>query len=484
MAGRGVSALLFLLSMSTLGWAAGRPTTSRAVGYLATRGEVRVGGHAALSGTTVFAGDVISTGRGSSVEVRLQSGTIATLSENGELSLDTDSAALRLSQGVVTVRNAGDQQARLLLPNATVVMQSEGGFPALCRVAASGRVAQIFADRGRVEVRGRGQARLLLPGKSLRLEAGMPQAAGQPAGKVANAIPDETLQHSGQAAQAPLKVHDGVLWEDTVRTLGNGRVRIALEDGSLINIGARSVMRITKHDAQSQQTEIELQLGKLRGQVVKLSKPGASFQVKTNTAVIGVVGTILIIDALPNLTHVRCLEGMVNVKNLNPAIAGETTLHAGEQTHVGAGQAPAPAAPSPPAEISSDLNLTNAGETPSPQFAKFGEMGHLQRPIPPTGAAGQAAGTGVSGGITGINAVGTVAAGVSTGLAGAGVVKAGSAKDAANAAANTAGQAQDAANAANDAATSASNTATAFGTGVSTFIQSISPGGPGCACLP
>ena len=481
MAGRGVSALLFLLSMSTLGWAAGRPTTSRAVGYLATRGEVRVGGHAALSGTTVFAGDVISTGRNSSVEVRLQSGTIATLNENGELALDTDSAALRLSQGVVTVRNAGDQQARLLLPNATVVMQSEEGFPALCRVAASGRVAQIFADRGRVEVRGRGQARLLLPGKSLRLEAGMPQAAGQPAGKVANAIPDETLQHSGQAAQAPLKVHDGVLWEDTVRTLGNGRVRIALEDGSLINIGARSVMRITKHDAESQQTEIELQLGKLRGQVVKLSKPGASFQVKTNTAVIGVVGTILIIDALPKLTHVRCLEGMVNVKNLNPAIAGETTLHAGEQTHVGAGQAPAPAAPSPPAEISSDLNLTNAGETPSPQFARFGEMGHLQRPIPPTGAAGQATGTGVSGGITGLNAVGTVAAGVSTGLAGVGVVKAGSAKDAANAAANTAGQAQDAAN---DAATSASNTATAFGTGVSTFIQSISPGGPGCACLP
>ena len=484
MAGRGVSALLFLLSMSTLGWAAGRPTTSRAVGYLATRGEVRVGGHAALSGTTVFAGDVISTGRGSSVEVRLQSGTIATLSENGELSLDTDSAALRLSQGVVTVRNAGDQQARLLLPNATVVMQSEEGFPALCRVAASGRVAQIFADRGRVEVRGRGQARLLLPGKSLRLEAGMPQVAGQPAGKVANAIPEETVQRSGQAAQAPLKVHDGVLWEDTVRTLGNGRVRIALEDGSLINIGARSVMRITKHDAQSQQTEIELQLGKLRGQVVKLSKPGASFQVKTNTAVIGVVGTILIIDALPKLTHVRCLEGMVNVKNLNPAIAGETTLHAGEQTHVGAGQAPAPAAPSPPAEISSDLNLTNAGETPSPQFAKFGEMGHLQRPVPPAGAAGQATGTGVSGGITGINAVGTVAAGVSTGLAGAGVVKAGSAKDAANAAANTAGQAQDAANTANDAATSAGNTATAFGTGVSTFIQSISPGGPGCACLP
>jgi hypothetical protein len=356
-------------------------------------------------------------------------------------------------------------------------------------VVASGRVAQIFADRGRVEVRGRGQAHRLLPGKSLRLEAGMPAQgrAGQPAGKVANAIPEETVQRSGQTAQAPLKVHDGVLWEDTVRTLGNGRVRIALEDGSLINIGARSVMRITKHDAESQQTEIELQLGKLRGQVVKLSKPGASFQVKTNTAVIGVVGTILIIDALPKLTHVRCLEGMVNVKNLNPAIAGETTLHAGEQTNVGAGQAPAPAAPSPPAEISSDLNLTNAGETPSPQFAKFGEMGHIQKPVPPSsvgGAAGQAAGTGVSGGITGINAVGTAVAGVSTGLAGAGVVMAGSAKDAANAAANTAGQAQGAANAANDAALSAGNTATAFGTGVSTFIQSISPGGPGCACLP
>jgi len=146
----------------------------------------------------------------------------------------------------------------------------------------------------------------------------MPQVAGQPAGKVTNAIPQATVQHSAQTNQINLAVSDPVLWEDTVRTLGTGRVRIGLTDGSVLNVGVRSTMRIVKHDGQSQQTEIEMQLGKLRGQVVKMSKPGASFQVKTQTAVIGVVGTLLTITATPGNTHVICAEGKVNVKNIDP----------------------------------------------------------------------------------------------------------------------------------------------------------------------
>ena len=213
---------------------------------------------------------------------------------------------------------------------STVVIKGEQGFPAICRVAFSGGVPSVFADRGRVEVRRKGNSRLVLPGKTYRIEAGMPQAAGQPAGKITNLIPQGTVQHPAQTSQLNLKVSDAVVWEDTVRTLGTGRVRIGLTDGSVLNVGVRSTMRIVKHDAQSQQTEIEMQLGKLRGQVVKLSKPGSSFQVKTQTAVIGVVGTIFVVTASARNTNILCIEGRVNVKNSDPKVPGDKNLGPGE----------------------------------------------------------------------------------------------------------------------------------------------------------
>jgi len=112
-------------------------------------------------------------------------------------------------------------------------------------------------------------APLILPmGKYVTLEAGRPQGGSVAAGTVTAEIPAETLQHA-QGAPAPLKVQDPVFMGDTVQTMGTGRVRIAMKDGSTLNIGARSTMKIVAHDAQSQQTALELTAGKLRSQVQK-----------------------------------------------------------------------------------------------------------------------------------------------------------------------------------------------------------------------
>jgi ferric-dicitrate binding protein FerR (iron transport regulator) len=460
------------------------------VGYLAVSGEVWVDHQVAPTGTAVFAGDSIATGKGSAAEVRLPSGASATLGENGELTLapEAGSPTFRLTKGAVAVRQPGGDAARVQVPGATIVVQGESGFPALCRIASAGSAASIIADRGRVEVHGKGAPQLLRPGKSMRLEAGMPQAAGQAAGKVSNQIPRGTVQHPGQATPISLNVNDNVVWDDMVRTLENGRVRIALLDGTVLNIGARSMMKIVKHDAQTQQTEIELQLGKLRGQVVKLTKPGASFQIKTNTAVIGVVGTIVTVTATLNSTHVRCLEGMVAVKNINSSIPGEARLGPGQQTDVGQAQPPSGVTPSAPNEVAQDLNATNAGEVPSPEFAKFGEIGQVGRAAPPApgagAGAGQAAGTGVGVSSSALNVAGLAAGALSAGVSGVAISKAGDARNQAAEANATAGQAASAAQAAADAAAAAGNAATAFGNGVQEFIQQISPGGGGCKCLP
>jgi ferric-dicitrate binding protein FerR (iron transport regulator) len=467
-----------------IGLSAGRPSKPRAMGYLAAQGDVRVDLHAAPPGTAVFAGDVITTGKASVAEVSLHSGAAATLSENGELSIRSDNPVptIRLTRGTISLRNASRQPTHVNLQGATIVVRGETGFPALCRIALAGRAASVHADRGRVEVRSRGTSRLVLPGRSYRFEAGMSQAAGQTAGTVSNTIPQGTVQHWGQTTQVNLKLNDNVFWEDTVRTLGTGRVRIALTDGSVLNVGARSTMRIVRHDAQSQQTEIEMQLGKLRGQVVKLSKPGASFQVKTQTAVIGVVGTIFLLDILRNITRIMCIEGTLSVRSIDPNIPGERTLRSGEQTSVQAGQAPGPVTPTSPAQIAEELNLTNAGELPSREFAQFGEIRQIGPSAPPPTAPPAAPAAQISS--TALNAASTGASALSAGLAGVAITRASDAVDVAEQARDVAGQAVDAAADASSAATGAANAANGVAEGVQAVIDHLSPGGGGCECIP
>jgi len=167
------------------------------------------------------------------------------------------------------------------------------------------------------------------------------QAAGQLAGKVNAAIPDDVVQRLGQGQEIQLNLSDSVNWEDVVRTLQMGRVRIALLDGSFLNVGARSLMRITKHDPQSQQTAIELSLGKMRAEVVKLSQPGSSFEVKTPTALLGVVGTEFIVETDgQDITTIYVVEGAARVRNVDPNVVGEVIVHTGESTIVRRGMAP------------------------------------------------------------------------------------------------------------------------------------------------
>jgi len=162
-----------------------------------------------------------------------------------------------------------------------------------------------------------------------------PQMSGaKQAGAVVNAIPDDVVERQGTPSALPLKTNDFVYWQDVVKTLDQGRVRIQLLDNSLLNIGVRSAMRIVQHDPQSQQTQIELSFGQLRGEVRKLSKAGASFEIQTPTAVIGVVGTVLEVEATPTTTHVHVLEGRVRVRHRNPKIKGQVIVHEGDETRI------------------------------------------------------------------------------------------------------------------------------------------------------
>lgn len=184
-----------------------------------------------------------------------------------------------------------------------------------------------------------------------------PQAAGQRAGEVSRVIPAVSVARGPKSITASSKTV--VDWQDLVNTQVNARARIALDDGSVLNVGSESSMKIVKHDAGAQQTELELTYGKLRTQAQKIAKPDGKFEVRTPAGVAGVVGTDFFLgyDNTTKTMNVIVFEGFVKVCNL----AGVCVLaKAGQMTSVRNGDN---SAPTPPMQATLDLLVASSKDT-------------------------------------------------------------------------------------------------------------------------
>lgn len=142
-----------------------------------------------------------------------------------------------------------------------------------------------------------------------------PSSAGQAtqgpptAGKVTGMVPIVNLIHD--ARTTPASTSATVYWGDIVNTGHLARARVALNDGSILNIGSDSNMTITQHDAGAQQTELELNYGRVRAKAAKLVKPDAKFEIHTPTGVAGVVGTDWFMAYELHVTRILVFEGKV-----------------------------------------------------------------------------------------------------------------------------------------------------------------------------
>jgi hypothetical protein len=162
---------------------------------------------------------------------------------------------------------------------------------------------------------------------------GQPQAAGQQAGQIDAMIPAASVNSQTAQVKEPLQ------WNDLLATAPSGRVRAGLTDGSLLSLGSNSELRIVQHDAASQQTSLEMDYGKVRSQVVKITKPGGKFQMRTPNAVIGVIGTDFYVGYENDSTTVICYQGRVSVTPLgNTQVAQNTGQSGANAITVGAGQ--------------------------------------------------------------------------------------------------------------------------------------------------
>jgi len=161
------------------------------------------------------------------------------------------------------------------------------------------------------------------------------QGALQRAGEVTRVIPAVNIARGTSSLSAAEKTV--VDWQDILKTQSGGRARVALDDGSLLNVGSDSVVQVVKHDAAGQQTALEMISGKMRLQTQKLTLPGAKFEVKTPSGIAGVVGTDFYVGYDDNQMTVVVFEGKVKVCTLAgvcvEVLAGQmTTVRSGDSS--------------------------------------------------------------------------------------------------------------------------------------------------------
>jgi hypothetical protein len=208
-----------------------------------------------------------------------------------------------------------------------------------------------------------------------------PPAGGQNAGQISALIPSATRN------SMPTKVKDDLVWNDLLKTEQKGRLRAGLTDGSILSLGSNSELRVVQHDSASQQTSLEMNFGKMRSKVVKVTQPNGKFEVKTANAVIGVIGTDFYVSYEANKTTVICYTGKVWVSPIGDAKvvtnSGQSTQ---DQIQVSAGQMVVISSVIPPAGFQpqstpSDVMRASAQETSVADVPPPIHHAHLVRDI-------------------------------------------------------------------------------------------------------
>jgi hypothetical protein len=369
------SCLLFLAGI--LAWAAAPgslasaapPPGSPAASAASIIGkEVELNGSPMSAGATLFPGDVIRLGEASTASLRFGNGFVLAAPDT-ELVVESEGVTLR--NGHLQVRAGGAEPFAISGPFFHVNVAASGGIPSSAEILLGGTRAQISAVAGAADLTAAGSAApyRLHAGETATLDAaGADAPAGQnaanlAAGEVSRLVPQVQIDRASQVLVAA--VSDRIYWNDGLRSGPTGRAHVTLKDGSQLNLGSDSSLRILQHDAQAQQTSLDLLLGRMRGKITKLTRPGAKFEIHTPVGVAGLVGTDLSLLVTNDYVEMIVFEGTVRFTTLN----GQTvTVTAGNKLRIsraGVFEGPSPAS-TQEAQIAKDLtDITGPSNQPT-----------------------------------------------------------------------------------------------------------------------
>lgn len=145
------------------------------------------------------------------------------------------------------------------------------------------------------------------------------------AGQISRMKPEVTVARANRdlPGSASMPIH----WNDDVKTGPQGLARIILDDNSILTVSNNSSMHIEKNPGG---TRVKLDSGQMRARVAKQSA-GRTFELRTGTAVCGVLGTDFEVESSEEFTQVRVHEGQV--KMTSEKTGRSQVLNRGEVAH-------------------------------------------------------------------------------------------------------------------------------------------------------
>ena len=161
-------------------------------------------------------------------------------------------------------------------------------------------------------------------------------ADSQNAGVISSLLPNAELVRSSGSTK--VRFGAALIWNDTLRTDANGRLRARLDDQTILLLAPNSEIKIASQERRSERTSIQLDHGVLR---IVAKNLAARFEVRTPTAVATVYATEFGVDASdPGVVKFFCVDGDVEVAGVAPASAGTVHCRAGNTVTVEVGRSP------------------------------------------------------------------------------------------------------------------------------------------------
>jgi ferric-dicitrate binding protein FerR (iron transport regulator) len=346
----------------------------QALGLVRFSHAASLGGVPVPGSIVIFDSDLLSTSTGGNALVELHSGTIVQMAENSSVRFVRDGEIVRvdLISGAVVSEGVGKADIVMTTPKYQFAPAQDESYRYLVQLSKEQAIVAA-AMKGNVIVKPRKtNARYVLhegsyaaiPATAVGVPGQSGGTGGRPeaghAGTVLNVIQDSVVQRQGRGVETVLKVGDAIDTGDIITTKQNGRLRVVLSDGSLLNIGPGSSLKIVRFELQPPQTQVELTSGRMRVRAVQPSQSSSSRTVQTPTAMVW-VGPDLIIEAHPNATTVLSIEGAAAVANIDPAITQHVIVSAGKFTDVAGGRAPSDPQSATNSVLQSQMDQTRVG---------------------------------------------------------------------------------------------------------------------------
>lgn len=269
----------------------------------------QLNGSSLASGATLYPGDTIKLGARSSAALQFEDDLVL-VAPMTDLVVQRDGVGLQ--RGSLQLRVGGGYSLLVSGPFFQVKVASAGSAWGSAEVRVGGTKARVAAVAGVAEVTPTGSPTpyQLQAGQVATMDsAAPPQSLTPSAGYISRMVPDVLVRR--MSMEEVVSEFSAVYWQDELRSGPEGRARVSLNDGSILSLGSNSVLNVGQHDALSQQTTLELLIGRMRGRIMKLTRPSGKFEIRTPLGVAGLVGTDFYLEVTSDYTELMVFEGAV-----------------------------------------------------------------------------------------------------------------------------------------------------------------------------